>query len=134
MIENATIFLCFLKPIQLKNQSLLSHVFQPEPVSEVVLIASRESTLACTILAYYTLHVARHKDVTALLRILPVLARCDADMVYQGTFLHMLTSHMATIPDMFSNPEYARIIFEEFFMVSCFLFFRNWLQKYCCKW
>ena len=69
------------------NVSLTS--LQPELVSQVVLIASQESTLACTILVYYTLHVARHKDTQALLRVLPILAQCDQDIVYQVSLFIM---------------------------------------------
>ena len=96
-------------------------VFQMEPIHEVVYIASRDNAVACTILIYYVLQAAKAKDALALVATLPVLAKCDTDIVYQDTVLHMLVSYLSQMAENFSHPEFADQILDIFFLVGIVL-------------
>lgn len=50
----------------------------------------QESSVACVLAMYYTLHTATRKDKTALMRVLGTLATCHQDRAFQDTFLHSL--------------------------------------------
>ncbi len=66
----------------------------------------------------YLTGIARARDTMALMRILPVLAQCDVDTVYQDTFLHLLISHLANSPELFANTDFFIVVIEQFLLVS----------------
>lgn len=73
-------------------------------------------------LLYYGLKVAKQKDVTGVRRILPVLALCDTDTVYQDMALHVLISYLNNMAEHFSNAEFCDAVFDKFFLVGTCVF------------
>ncbi len=92
--------------------------FQVEGVPDFLVPASRDNSIACTCLLFYSLQVAKQKDHVAVMRILPALTQCDADIVYQDTFLHLLISYLACMPDHFASSDFYGVVVELFLMVS----------------
>ena len=52
---------------------------------------------------FYTLQSAKQKDHIAVMRVLPTIAHCDTEVVYQDTFLHLLIAYVSSMPDHFTN-------------------------------
>ena len=96
-----------------------------EGVPDFILPASRDNRIACTCLLFYALQAAKQKDHIVLMRILPTLAHCDTEVVYQDTFLHLLIAYVSSMPDHFANPDFLSYVVDIFIMVS----FPNSSQK-----
>ncbi|ELT91507.1 hypothetical protein CAPTEDRAFT_172048 [Capitella teleta] len=102
--------------VQLLSGRLDETATQLDPVPQCVITANRDNTMANIITIYYGLNIAKLHDVKGIARILPLLASCDIDTVYSDTILHMLVSHLATMPDCFANTEFCELVFQQFFV------------------
>lgn len=75
--------------LSLMSRILVSSTGPPPDAYQAYL---QESSVACILAMYYTLHTATRKDKTALMRVLGTLATCHQDRAFQDTFLHSLVS------------------------------------------
>ncbi|KAI5700809.1 hypothetical protein M8J75_003049 [Diaphorina citri] len=75
----------------------------------------QESSVACIISMYYTLHTARSRDRVGLMRVLGVLATSESDRAFDDPFLHFLVSLLIHLADEFSTEDFCTVIFDEFF-------------------
>nr|XP_053633945.1 negative elongation factor B-like [Cherax quadricarinatus] len=78
----------------------------------------QESSVACILAMYYTLHTATRKDKTALMRVLGTLATCHQDRAFQDTFLHSLVAALIPMADDFSTEDFCTVVFDEFFFTN----------------
>lgn len=92
--------------------------FQLDPVPEFILAACRDNNVLTTILVHYTLTVAKQGSVGSVVRILPILAKCEPDTVFSDMSLHELVSYLAAMGDSFANLDFCEVVFDKFFLVS----------------
>jgi len=98
-----------------ERESAITIIEHSGPVPDAVQAYIQESSVACTVAMYYTLHVAKAKDRLALMRILGSLANCDHDRAFEDPFLHFLVALLIQQVDEFAAEDFCTVIFDEFF-------------------
>lgn len=96
--------------------ALMPKNIELDPVPEFILAACKDNNVLTTILVHYTLTVAKQGSVGSVVRILPILAKCEPDTVYSDMSLHELVSYLAAMGDSFANLDFCEIVFDKFFL------------------
>ncbi|KAL1456719.1 hypothetical protein WDU94_001425 [Cyamophila willieti] len=98
-----------------ERESAITIIEHSGPVPDAVQAYVQESSVACIISMYYTLHTARSRDRVGLMRVLGVLATSESDRAFDDPFLHFLVSLLIHLADEFSTEDFCTVIFDEFF-------------------
>lgn len=98
-----------------ERESAITIIEHSGPVPDAVQAYVQESSVACIISMYYTLHTARSRDRVGLMRVLGVLATSESDRAFDDPFLHFLVSLLIHLADEFATEDFCTVIFDEFF-------------------
>lgn len=96
--------------------SLSLKAVELDPVHNYVIKTSKADNIAATVVVHYALTVTKQGCVASVIRILPLLAKCDVDTVYSDLSLHELVSYLANMADSFSSQDLCCAVFDKFFM------------------
>ncbi|KAK4294919.1 hypothetical protein Pmani_032489 [Petrolisthes manimaculis] len=101
-----------------ERESAITIIEHSGPPPDAYQAYLQESSVACILAMYYTLHTATRKDKTALMRVLGTLATCHQDRAFQDTFLHSLVAALIPMADDFSTEDFCTVVFDEFFFTN----------------
>ncbi|KAL7640276.1 UNVERIFIED_CONTAM: hypothetical protein RMT77_009690 [Armadillidium vulgare] len=101
-----------------ERESAITIIEHSGPPPDAYQAYLQESSVACVLAMYYTLHSATRKDKVALMRVLGTLATCHQNRAFQDTFLHSLVASLIPMAEDFSTEDFCTVVFDEFFFTN----------------
>jgi len=103
---------------QSDRESAITTIEHSGPPPDAYQAYIQENGVACILALYYTLHVARHKDKTGLMRVLGTLSTSEGARAFEDTFLHSLIGYMVAMTDEFAAEDLCTVVYDEFMLTS----------------